>query len=78
MASKYDLEYESIEEAVKDGFKEIGGTGEALRVLKAGWYAIQSRKEQNIKQQRLREAVKNDPRFKSVYEQVKEKLAKKA
>lgn len=76
--SKHALKYSSIDDAIKDGFKEIGGKGEALRVLSAGWYTIQERKLQNDRNKRLRDMVKEDPRFKSAYEQARERVKKQA
>ena len=72
--TKHPVGYASIDEAIKDGFKKVGGVSEALHVLKTGWYAIQERKLQNEKNRALKEAMRDDPRFKAMREQIKKQL----
>jgi len=73
---KHTLPYRTWEEAVKDGFKKIGGTEGAWSMLDAGNYAQQERKLQNDKNTRIRELLKSDPRFKSIREEAKKKIGK--
>jgi hypothetical protein len=72
--AKHELSYQSMEQGNKDGWKEIGGVAELLRMVKQGWYAVCERKEQNDKNTAIREMVKNDPRLKSIREQAKAKV----
>lgn len=74
MAKKHVLAYRSMEEAIKDGFKKIGGMEEAYRLLDKGNYAAQEHKLQSMKNQKMREMLNTDPRFKSLREEAKKKI----
>lgn len=47
-------------------------------ILQAGWYALQSRSEQNEKQKKIMALAKNDPRFKGVIESARQQIKKTA
>ena len=73
--AKYSTGYNSIEQAIKDEFKRIGGMKDALRIFETGWYQICTRKEMNMKASKLRELVEKDPRFKALLEQAKKQVS---
>jgi hypothetical protein len=75
--AKHEVSYESIEAGQKDGWKQIGGASELMRVIRAGWYAICERKLQNDKNTKIREMMKTDPRMKSIRDAVKKQLGGK-
>lgn len=75
---KFETGYDTFEQALKDGFKKIGGPDEIMRIIETGWYQIRQRKEQNMKDQKLRELAKKDPRYKGLMEEAKAQLRKKA
>lgn len=52
---------------------QLGWTIE--EVLQAGWYALCSRSEQNVKQQAIMKLAKTDPRFKGVLEEARKRVA---
>lgn len=72
--AKHRIGYASMDEAIKDGFKKVGGKEQAIDVLQSGWYAVQERKIQNEKNKALKDAMKKDPRFESLRQQVKKQL----
>jgi len=70
---QFELPYASVEEAVKDGWKKIGGPVEALKALKSGYYQVNFRKSMNLKNAALMEAVKKDPRYQGILAEAKKK-----
>lgn len=71
----FELPYNSMDEATKDGFAKIGGKDGALRCLAAGWYQVNYRKKMNMQRSALLEAAKKDPRFKDLVSASKKQAA---
>lgn len=75
MAAESDRKYDYKLDT--DNGKKLAEFGYTVdEVLQAGWYALQSRSEQNDKNRAIRNLAKKDPRFKSIVEEARKQVAK--
>lgn len=73
MASKYPFPYSTVDSAIQDNFRKIGGKSDAMKVLAAGWYQVMNRKTRNMEGAATIEYVKkNHP---EIIEQVRKQEA---